>query len=111
MTNALLTVVMLAAIPVTTPEELGRLTVDSVTEVGGGWGFTVTYENDTGAPIDKLRLECTTIDHREAVVNTNSLEIAKITLGEVRRVSFEVRDATHRSSRAECRIAGARRPK
>lgn len=108
MTNALLTVLMLATLPVTTPDELGRLTVDSVTEVGGGWGFTVTYENDTGAALDKVRLECTTIDHRNAVVNTNSLEIEKINLGEVRRVSFEVRDATHRSSRAECRIAGAR---
>lgn len=97
----------LSALPVTTPEEWGRLTVDSAEEVSGGFRFTVTYENDTGLFLDKVRLECTTIDHRGSVVNTNSAELTRVGLGEVRQATLEVGDATHRSARAECRIAQA----
>ena len=99
---------LLFALPVSTPEEFGHLTVGEGEEVSGAWRFTLTYENDTGVFLDKVRLECTTIDHRGGVVNTNSMELLRVGLGEVRQATLEVNDATHRSARGECRIAQAR---
>jgi hypothetical protein len=97
-------------LPSSTPEQFGRLVVIESMQAPATGASTVklSYTNDTGRDLVKVRLECTLLDHVDRVVNSDNLEIDKVTEGEAVTKSLRIRDAHSRAERVECRIAGAR---
>jgi len=104
----LLVVAVLAALPVTTPEEYGRLVVLETFQTPASSTIVLEYRNDTGRDLMKVRLECMLLDHRDAVVDTRSVLVSEAKAGAKVVERLRIVDSSQRASRAECRIASAR---
>lgn len=96
------------SLPVTTPEELGRLVVRDAIQTPASTTFVLEYVNDTGVEMTKVRLECTLIDHRGSAVNTDAVVISAKP-GETITQRLRIIDSSQRASRGECRIASGHR--
>lgn len=103
----MLIALLLAALPVTTPEELGRLVVSETFQTPASSTIVLEYRNDTGAELANVRLECVLLDHRNAVVDTGSVVLPAVKPGGVESRRLRIVDSSQRASRAECRIASA----
>lgn len=104
----MLITLLLAALPVTTPEEFGRLVVVETFQTPASSTIVLEYRNDTGRDLQKVRLECTLLDHRGAVVDTNAVVLPDAKAGTKATERLRIVDSSQRASRAECRIASAR---
>lgn len=104
----MLMALLLAALPVTMPEEWGRLVVVESFQTPASSTIVIEYTNDTGRELHRVRLECVLLDHRGAVVEIGAVVIPSAASGAKSSERIRIIDSSQRASRAECRIAGAR---
>lgn len=101
---------LLATLPVSLPEEWGRLAVVESHQTPAASTVVLAYENDTGRAFKKVRLECTLLDHRGELVSTGAAELLDVTAGAKRTERLRITDSSQRASSAKCRIAYAASP-
>lgn len=105
----MLLIALLASLPVTLPEEWGRLVVSDAVQTPAASTLVLEYVNDTGVELRDVRLECTLFDHRASVVDTASMAIKAASPGHRSTQRLRIVDSSQRATRAECRIASAKR--
>ncbi len=95
-------------LPVTTPGEVGRLSVLETYQTPASSTVVLGYSNDTGRSLRAVRLECVLLDGRGAVVNVGAVELDAVAPGGEASRRLRIVDSSERAERAECSIASAR---
>ncbi|MBL9037450.1 MAG: hypothetical protein JNG84_02940 [Archangium sp.] len=110
--RALLVAAVLAQVPVDLPAQLGHLRVLSSQTTDRGIELSLEYDNDTGATLKSATIECTVLDHRDAVVNDETKVIGGdtgIAPGQTVAVAMIVPDRVSRAHHAECVVTKVRK--